>query len=703
MELINRQFRMKIGPNGAMTELGFLDDPYQANFLLSSHQEPWVPEEKQWGLAFVTVAGCKYPLQQCVSMEQSGNTITACYLLNFIENRFACVWDGDIAASKHEHCLEVRVSRSLLEYGVEESFQIKNTGRRHIAIDEIGWYTSFRDTYTTGDNALQTHMNQHIWMGGDLSYIEAERQSGEGPHMGMITLDGNFTSYQLEEVNTSNHRGIVAMMAKDVRIPSNKSWNAVRLITPYADHRDFEEKICKYTGHPVLDYGYLTIVQGESFHIKVDKPGTLRGMRLDGQLLQECNGTYSYTPERTGEIQGRIYFGKNKIANIKMRVIEDPMVLLKKRAHYIANHQQLLDEDDPRCGAFLPYNILTERIYKVEEVGDQFYSVPDRNDARERLGMGAFLAAYARMSGDMELLPALRRYSAFIEKYIIDENYDVWDSYERQNSVKYYLQLPQLTGEALDMRFRSYNYCFVLSFITEMYWLTSERHYAELIAGIVNRFEEKYQIGGDILQIGIGNDTVKAVWDAGLKKEAERIQDYLYRRALYLQALDDQYEPTEVAYEQCVCGGAMREIAGYYLYAQDDSFLDILKRQYARLRTFEGDQPDYHSYHTAIRHWDDFWFGELELWGDTTPHYWDSISAEVYCMYAKITKDEGILKLAEDKFRNMLSLINSDGSCWYTYLYPEKVNGRPGARYDPLSNDQDWAYYTYLKTRELLE
>ena len=141
-------------------------------------------------------------------MEQSGNTITACYLLNFIENRFACVWDGDIAASKHEHCLEVRVSRSLLEYGVEESFQIKNTGRRHIAIDEIGWYTSFRDTYTTGDNALQTHMNQHIWMGGDLSYIEAERQSGEGPHMGMITLDGNFTSYQLEEVNTSNHRGM---------------------------------------------------------------------------------------------------------------------------------------------------------------------------------------------------------------------------------------------------------------------------------------------------------------------------------------------------------------------------------------------------------------------------------------------------------------------------------------------------------------
>lgn len=702
MELINRQFQMEIGPNGAMTGLRFLDDPYHANFLLSSHQEPWVPEDKQWGLGFVTVAGCKYPLQQCVSIEQCGNTITACYLLNFIETRFACVWDGDIAASKHEHRLEVTVSRTLLDDGVEESFQIKNTGPRHIAIDEIGLYSSFRDTYTTGDNALQTHMNQHIWMGGDLSYIEAERQSGEGPHMGMITLDGNFTSYQLEEVNTSNHRGVVAMMAKDVRIPTNKSWNAVRLITPYTEHRDFEEKICKYTGYPVLDYGYLTIVQGESFHIKVEKPGTLRGVRLDGQLLNACNGTYSYTPERTGEIQGRIYFGKNKIANIKMRVIEDPMVLLKKRAHYITEHQQLLDEDDPRYGAFLPYNILTEQIYKVEEVGDRYYSVPDRNDARERLGMGAFLAAYARMSGDMDLLPALRRYSAFIEKCIIDENYDVWDSYERQDSVKYYLQLPLLSTDALDMRFRSPNYYFVVPFLAEMYWLTSERRYAELVAGIIDRYEEKYKLPGDVLMIGIDSNALKVVLDAGMTEAAERIQSYLHRRVICLQAMDDQYEASEVAYEQCMCSGAMREIADHYLYKKDDSFLDGLKRQYARLRTFEGNQPDYHCYHTAIRHWDEFWFGELELWGDTTPHYWDSISAEVYCMYAKITKDEGILKLAEDKFRNMLSLINSDGSCWYTYLYPEKVNGRPGARYDPLANDQDWAYFTYLKTRELL-
>jgi len=201
-ELLNETYRARIHASGAMTDLSFVGDPYEANFLLSAHDEPWVPANKQWGLGFVTVGDQKLPFDQCVEMKQTGNTVVARFLLAFTQERVGCVWSGDREESRRGRALELIVTRTLAPEGLWETFELFNRSELYIALDEVGLYSSFHNTYASGENALQTHMNQHFWMGGDLSYIEAQRQSGIAPHMGLITLEGCFTSYQVEELNS---------------------------------------------------------------------------------------------------------------------------------------------------------------------------------------------------------------------------------------------------------------------------------------------------------------------------------------------------------------------------------------------------------------------------------------------------------------------------------------------------------------------
>ena len=68
-----------------------------------------------------------------------------------------------------------------------------------------------------------------------------------------------------------------------------------------------------------------------------------------------------------------------------------------------------------------------------------------------------------------------------------------------------------------------------------------------------------------------------------------------------------------------------------------------------------------------------------------------------------MTGNKDYVKKAKKIFMSNLALINRDGSAYNSYIFNEKSNGRCAGRYDPLSNDQDWAYYYYLKCCERYE
>ena len=118
------------------------------------------------------------------------------------------------------------------------------------------------------------------------------------------------------------------------------------------------------------------------------------------------------------------------------------------------------------------------------------------------------------------------------------------------------------------------------------------------------------------------------------------------------------------------------------------------------LDLFNGTQPDYHLYENAVRHWDGYWFGKRELYGDTFPHYWSALTGNVFLLYAQITGDAFYEKRAEDSLRGVLPLIFPDGSASCAYVFPQSVNGISGAYYDPYANDQDWGLYFYLRNRK---
>ena len=696
MMMKNAKYSVQISKNGSMQGLFLNDDIYGANFMLAAADEPWVPENKQWGLGFICSGFQRVPIGSPISLSSSEGEMTAVYELAYTDERVACVWNGDIEKSKQKRKVRVTVKRELSEDGLYETVAIKNESEKYIVLDELGLYSSFRDTYATGKNVLHCRMNQHICVRGDLCYIEAQRQSGVGKNLAMIALEGSFFSYQLEEQNTSNHRGVVALVEKDVRIPAGGVHTLKRLITDYETREELEKKICHYTGYPILDYGLMTVEKGETIRISVKEKGLLQSIKLDGEILA-CKGDfYEYTPDETGVKEGVIRYG-DRIARITYRVTDCIGALMAKRVKFIVENQQITDPSDPLFGAFMPYDMEREKIFRAEEDAHFYYHcVPDRNEARERMGMGAFVALYSRLSGDRQYLPALERYRDFLLKYIVDENYDVWDSYLRQESEKYYHEGIILVPRKLDMRSRLHNYTFALPFFTEMYLLTKEDVYARTSVGLMKRYYELAFEGGFMPNLDTLLPETLLLEHPEYKEDLEKIREGERALAYKTAAMAGNYFEGEVAYEHGHPASSLKYLAEYYLSKKDGGVMGAIRDEACRTESFNGNQPHFNQNGIPIRHWDAFWFGKYELWGDTFPHWVSCLSACGYSDLYLITGKEEWKEKARKIFMANIALINKDGSAYNSYIFNERSHGRQAGRYDALSSDQDWIFYYYL-------
>lgn len=86
-------------------------------------------------------------------------------------------------------------------------------------------------------------------------------------------------------------------------------------------------------------------------------------------------------------------------------------------------------------------------------------------------------------------------------------------------------------------------------------------------------------------------------------------------------------------------------------------YLDGAKQQMPALEAFNGNQPSYHLNEIAIRHWDGYWFGKREMWGDTFPHYWSTLTGAAFYLYAQCVGDNAYKRRAENIVRNNLCLF----------------------------------------------
>ena len=119
------------------------------------------------------------------------------------------------------------------------------------------------------------------------------------------------------------------------------------------------------------------------------------------------------------------------------------------------------------------------------------------------------------------------------------------------------------------------------------------------------------------------------------------------------------------------------------------------------LLAFGGPQPHVRMRDIAIRHWDGYWFGREQLWGDVFPHHWSVLTANVLLLLPAGRRGRrrarprraAAGRLAAQIYAANLVDFPPDGTATAAFVMPSCVSGRPAHRADPVANDQDWALF----------
>jgi len=378
--------------------------------------------------------------------------------------------------------------------------------------------------------------------------------------------------------------------------------------------------------------------------------------------------------EQAGEVRFDFYYNGNKQTHADCLVINNTADLIRKRVDFIRTRQQMNNPSDLRDGAYMVYDNEGDSIY----LNDTPNCNPvDRDEGAERLGMGVLLAKQYLLTKDPELKQSLLRYANFVRRKLQTDNYVTYSSVDQKN------------------RNRGYNYMWVAELYFQMYKVTGDKQFVtdgyKTLKSMFQQFGYGFYAIGIPVRLGL-----QSLKEAGMKKEYTDLRNDFIKTGDVFVKNGLNYPAHEVNYEQSIVAPAIQFLAQLYLETGSQKYLDEVKRQMPVLEAFNGFQPSYHLNEVAIRHWDGHWFGKRELFGDTFPHYWSTITGAVYYYYALCTGDSSYQKRAENVVRNNLCLFFEDGKASCAYMYPYKIDGVKAEFYDPYANDQDWALVYYL-------
>ena len=547
--------------------------------------------------------------------------------------------------------------RILLDDTLEEAYTFINTAEESIICPEgsTAIELPLNDIYLEAKVCLTQRCHVHVWCGGEVSWIMALRMGGQAPHLGLLLTEGALGSYSIRRSLTESHcisntRGVFLLHSEAFSLTPGASQTIRWQLFRHDGPEDFKRILQSRLGRFWIESEQWVAFQGED-------------IRWTGGKLETSH---------TGEVTQTIREG-GKATRAIWNVLPEKEELLRNRARFIVEHQQCNDPASPLNGAYLIYDNETEKQYYDHDN-------PDHNCARERVGMGALMALYLQRCQDPAVEKSLARYAEFILREIYDEStHTVYDD----------------AGYS-EKRHRLYNGPLVAAFFTELYRWKRDPIWIIRAADVM---ESYYREGGErFYAIGIPmKDIVDLLLEAGLTERAEEMRTLFVNHARNIAAIGLAYPTHEVDYEQSIVAPAVNILLMGYQLSGDSDLLAAGKEQLKLLTLFNGFQPDYHMNEVAIRHWDGYWFGKRRMLGDTFPHYWSSLTGQVFERYGRITGEKEWLDRAERNLRGSLSLFFPDGSASCAMVYPSSVNGETAHFYDPWANDQDWGLYYYFR------
>ncbi|MCL2659116.1 MAG: hypothetical protein FWD64_01170 [Acidobacteriaceae bacterium] len=625
----------------------------------------WVREGEQWGLGMTLTDGKLTRWRPPVLYKDKGNLV--------------------IVSEYNQDKFGVKVRREITEAGqLNESYTFVNHGDSPVdfAEGDLGIRIPLPDNYPDSATCLTNRCNAHIWTGGGVSYIVAIRMGGTAPHLGVVLTSGSLASYSITDRPwNSNDRGIFVLHPGSFSLPSHGQQTFNLKTFWHTGWEDFFKQASGIHGFIRLSADHYTVSKGDTIQLRAESASFSSSpqLMLDGKAIPFARGpgtlTASITLQRTGEHTVKVISDGSQ-TYLRALVTEDPLRLIEARATFIVNKQQCNDQASPHYGSYLVYD---------NETHLQSYSqVADHNAGRERVGMGVLIALFLPLCKDValkrELAQSLDRYWKFVTTKLQDEAGTVFD-------------------DADVPRQRLYNYPWVAHLHLAMFQNSGERKYCDWFLKTLRSFYAKGGAGFYCIGLPV-SESLNELKKADLTTEYDEVLALYQEHADVLLRVSTDFPRSEVNYEQSIVAPAVQILAEVYLATQDRRYADGLWPLLRCLEAFNGQQPDYHLNDIAIRHWDDYWFGKRQLYGDTFPHYWSTITAVCFDDVARATRDPRYSERARNILANNLCLFQADGSASCTSVLPLTINGKQGRFLDPLANDQDWALVYYLMIHE---
>ncbi|MGM7719790.1 hypothetical protein [Metabacillus sp. Hm71] len=572
------------------------------------------------------------------------------------------------------------VTRTLTEKGtLRENYVFTNKTEFDIftKVGDISIYTTFNDDYGSSDVCMTNKCHAHIWCGGNVSYIMGLRMGGEGPHLGLILTKGSLKTYSVERDLSliSNDRGDFLVHPAQFVLAPGESYEIEWELFWHEGKEDFYNKLRKFPNFLHVKAENYTVFENEEINIEILFHNSLSDKQINiSRDVMSIPYTRKENLVKIHEVNlavGEYRYSVNIddiYTEVVILVLPRVSELIKSRCEFIVNKQQYHNSYSHLDGAYLIYDNEDHHIY--------YSHYHDHNGGRERFAMGVLLAKYLRDSANEKMEESLKKYIEYIKRELYDQQTGmVFNDIKQNNDIH-----------------RLYNYPWLAVLFKELYLTWKDKDYLKEMSKVILAY---YKHGGaDFYPIEFPiYDMVNLLEDEGLIDYRVKILHHFKEHVDTIISNGLSYPKSEVNFEQTIVAPAANLLLDMYKLTNERKYLDEAKKHVDVLELFNGLQPDYHLYETAIRHWDGYWFGKNRLYGDTFPHYWSALTGRVYQNLADITKDQEYYRKAEASFRGVLNLFNADGSASCAKLTPFKVNGIKAGFYDPWANDQDWGLY----------
>lgn len=673
--LASEHFQLEFDPgNGSMVALRRPGDKGGMSWISGPTDTPWQQRSLQWGLGYADLGK---------DVLHRGRWE--------VPTQFAIDPGKRQARSSYRvGSLEVTVTRVLQGDTVRERYEFTNLGQKTLPMaagkSPLTIAAPFNDHYTSSGDVMEGRCHAHLWMGGTSAWLATLRMGGRGPHLGLVLNEGALTGYSIagrDDVTGSNTRGTFLLHTDIANLAPGERRAVAWTMFWHTGWEDFFAQCARRSpAFVMVEAPRHTAYMGEpmTLTLRLAAPDGVRATCNGAPLALARRGTLfdaSLPTDSIGERKVELTAPSGMKTGAVFNVVPPLELLMANRVRFIVERQQVGTPGDPAEGAFVVYDNETDAQVRRDKVAAR-----DRNEGRERLGMGVLLARWLRVQPkrDPALMASLERYMAFVSARLQRPDGFVLDGLGRPNKRLYnwpwaaqlHLAYARLTGR-------------------ESAWLafmaTIESYYA-------NGGERFYGIGLPVF------DGLVALKKQGRTADHARLLDLFERHGRILARTGAAYPSSEVNYEQSIVAPAAVFLLELHRATGAAEWLQGARLHLALLELFNGRQPDHHLHDVAIRHWDGYWFGKYQLWGDTFPHYWSTLTAVAFHHYAKATGEAAYSERAEQIIRNNLSLFTADGRGSAAFVYPVSVNGRKAHVADPYANDQDWALVHALQMRE---